>query len=305
MAKSPFLESANDSHVIDDPIIDSLITDNPWRKLRHFTDARIGLGRVGNSIPTDGLLKFQLAHAQAMDAVHTPLDISSLCDELCAYIPDPDALILHSQAADRMVYLQRPDLGRQLDDASCQTLSEYQRNNCTQADLAIVIADGLSARAVQEHAVAVIAALAERLTSDPSQSWIFAPITVVQQGRVAIGDDVGELLNVKAVIVLIGERPGLSSPDSLGMYLTWQPKRGLDDSRRNCISNVRPQGLSYAEASRRAFYLLTESRRLSLSGVDLKDRSDTDSLNAGSLDTNGLDANSAEERQETPNFLLS
>lgn len=292
MAKSPFLESANDSYVIDDPII-----DNPWRKLRHFTDARIGLGRVGNSIPTGELLKFQLAHAQAMDAVHTPLNIPALCDDLseklCAYTSD--ALILHSQAADRMVYLQRPDLGRQLDDASCKTLSEYQQNNPAQTDLAIVIADGLSARAVQEHAAAVIVALMERLASDPVQSWTLAPITVVQQGRVAIGDDVGELLNARAVIVLIGERPGLSSPDSLGMYLTWQPQRGLDDSRRNCISNVRPQGLSYAKASRRAFYLLTESRRLSLSGVDLKDRSDTASL----------DTNSAEERQETPNFLLS
>ncbi|PKH07583.1 ethanolamine ammonia-lyase subunit EutC [Moritella sp. Urea-trap-13] len=282
----------SDLHELIAPQSDSVVT-NPWRKLRRFTNARIGLGRVGNSIPSDELFKFQLAHAQAKDAVHTPLDIHLLCNDLTLMqtpVMLAEPLVLHSAVADRIMYLQRPDLGRQLNDISCQKLTDYQQMTQTEYDLVIVVADGLSSRAVQDHAVAVISLIALHLAADKTNSWTVAPIIVVEQGRVAIGDDIGELLHAKAVLVLIGERPGLSSPDSLGMYLTWAPKRGLDDSSRNCISNVRPEGLSYNEASLRAFYLLTEARRLSLSGVSLKDRSDTKVV---------------ETLQDTQNFLLS
>lgn len=268
-------------HDLTDTLSAAPTIANPWQVLRRFTDARVGLGRAGNSIPTAEMLNFQLAHAQAMDAVHTPLDIAQLCDDLSQAgdsIAHPKSFVLHSQATDRMVYLQRPDLGRQLDNHSCNTLSDYAAANNEPADLAIVIADGLSSSAVQQHAVLMIQAITTLLHSDLTLSWTCSPITVVKQGRVAVGDDVGESLNANAVLVLIGERPGLSSPDSLGMYLTWKPKRGLDDASRNCISNVRPHGLSYEEAARRAFYLLTESRRLALSGVDLKDRSDPDAI---------------------------
>jgi ethanolamine ammonia-lyase small subunit len=288
--KDPIVEQSS----ID--IVSGTVIESPWRDLRRFTDARIGLGRAGNSIPSRELLKFQLAHAQAMDAVHVPLNVERICADITAAkntVLHPKTLVLHSQATDRMVYLQRPDLGRQLDTHSCKLLSDYCSNSCDNSnkpvDLAIVVADGLSSRAVQQHAVPMIQALTHALQSDISQIWTFAPISIVKQGRVAVGDGVGELLNANAVLVLIGERPGLSSPDSLGMYLTWKPKRGLDDASRNCISNVRPHGLSYAEASRLAFYLLTESRRLALSGVDLKDRSNTDSTT---------------QLQEINNFLL-
>ena len=255
------------------------VTDNPWRRLRMFTDARIGLGRSGVSIPTQELLQFQLAHAQARDAVHAPLDIArlqrtlmALGEEFSVLNPSP-ALALHSQAEDRRTYLQRPDLGRKLDDASRKLLQKQGISLQQPADLAIVIADGLSARAISENALPFIRALATQLSLKKSTLSI-APFTLVSQGRVAIGDDVGELLNARAVLVMIGERPGLSSPDSLGLYLTWAPRRGLTDEKRNCISNVRKAGLSWEEAARKLLYLLTEAQKLQGSGVILKDRSD-------------------------------
>jgi ethanolamine ammonia-lyase small subunit len=254
------------------------VVENPWRALRQFTDARIGLGRSGVSLPTRELLAFQLAHAQARDAVHTPLDwaalkraLEHLTPQHALLNPQPP-LQLHSEAADRVCYLQRPDLGRRLSEASRAALRPQPQLPEHGFDLALVIADGLSATAVQRNAVPLIAALCDELADD-ARSWTLAPIVLVEQGRVAVGDEVGELLNASAVLVLIGERPGLSSPDSLGLYLTWAPERGLSDARRNCISNVRPEALQYAEAARRAGYLLRESRRLGLSGVGLKDRS--------------------------------
>ena len=255
------------------------VVANPWRNLRQFTDARIGLGRSGVSLPTRELLAFQLAHAQARDAVHTPLDWAALKSALEDLIPQhallsPQPLLqLQSEAADRVTYLQRPDLGRRLSEASRAALRPQPQVPEQGFDLALVIADGLSATAIQRNAVPLIAALCDELAAD-ARSWTLAPIVLVEQGRVAVGDEVGELLNARAVLVLIGERPGLSSPDSLGLYLTWAPERGLSDARRNCISNVRPEALPYAEAARRAGYLLRESRRLGLSGVGLKDRSD-------------------------------
>ncbi|MBS3803814.1 MAG: ethanolamine ammonia-lyase subunit EutC [Oleiphilaceae bacterium] len=272
------------------------VTANAWSRLRQFTDARIGLGRAGISLPTRQLLEFQLAHAQAQDAVHLPLDVNALCQQL-ATLEGAAALTpirLHSQAADRITYLQRPDLGRRLDDESAQRLNapapdaaSAPRQAC---DLAIVVVDGLSSLAVQNNATAFIETLLEELSLDKDQSWRLGPLTLVEQGRVAIGDEIGERLNARAVLVLIGERPGLSSPDSLGLYLTWGPRLNLNDASRNCISNVRPGGLSYPDAARRLMYLLRESRRQKLSGVALKDRTDD---------------NLIEHQGEARNFLIS
>jgi ethanolamine ammonia-lyase small subunit len=254
-----------------------LVHQDSWAKLRQFTNARIGLGRVGTSIPTQELLRFQLSHAQAMDAVHVPLDASALIDtfEQSELIkPLLPAFILHSCASNRMEYLQRPDFGRQLDDASLYRLQQFQQQstNC-QYDLAIVIADGLSSYAITNHAKPFIEALLKYLQSDQQKEWNLAPLAIVEQARVAVGDDVGEALQAKEVLLLVGERPGLSSPDSMGLYLTWNPKRGTEDSLRNCISNVRPEGLSYRLAAHKCFYLLSESQQIQLTGVSLKDRS--------------------------------
>ncbi|MEH6494062.1 ethanolamine ammonia-lyase subunit EutC [Halopseudomonas sp.] len=264
------------------------VVDNPWRRLREFTDARIGLGRAGISLPTSEMLAFQLSHAQARDAVHFPLDVDALCAQLAdlSNLPNDAPLRLHSQAQDRTTYLQRPDLGRLLDDTSREQLAALPAAS-SQSDLAIVIVDGLSSLAVQQNAAAFLAPLLELLQAE-AEPWRLAPVTVVEQGRVAVGDGIGELLNARAVLLLIGERPGLSSPDSLGLYLTWNPKPGLNDAARNCISNVRPAGLPYAEAARRVLYLLREARRLNLSGVKLKDRTQDEVIEHGGSGKNFL-----------------
>lgn len=260
--------------------LNQLVHQDPWNKLRQFTQARIGIGRVGTSIPTEELLRFQLSHAQAIDAVHVPLDEQKLVADLAEnaslsnYLP---AFSLHSQATDRLTYLQRPDLGRKLDEVSIDTLKKHSDQTPTPYDLAIVIADGLSSYAINHHAAPFLDALVSLLAQNNKHEWNIAPLCIVHQGRVAVGDDVGESINAKEVLVLVGERPGLSSPDSLGLYLTWNPHRGTEDSLRNCISNVRPEGLPYQAAAHKCFYLLSESRQLKLTGVGLKDRSD-DSL---------------------------
>ncbi|OEZ68631.1 ethanolamine ammonia-lyase light chain [Janthinobacterium sp. HH103] len=233
-----------------------------WQALRAHTAARIALGRRGVSVPTRAQLAFQLAHAQARDAVHLALDGEALASTLAAQ--GQASVHLHSAAATRADYLQRPDLGRRLDDASRARLAA----GTTGVDLALAAADGLSALAVQRHAAPFLAALRERLALE---AWTLSPVHIVAQGRVAVGDEVGELIKARAVLVLIGERPGLSSPDSLGLYLTWAPKAGLLDERRNCISNVRPEGLAYAPAAYRLHYLLSQAFSRQLSGVDLKD----------------------------------
>ncbi|MDZ7922067.1 ethanolamine ammonia-lyase subunit EutC [Rhodoferax sp.] len=256
---------------------DTPITVNPWAGLRRFTDARIALGRSGVSLPTAPQLAFQLAHAQARDAVHRGLDVARLADGLAAAWPDapPPCLLLHSAAADRSQYLQRPDLGRRLDVASLEVLSQLYRpafaDDVVQDrpyDLALVVADGLSALAIEQNAAPFLYALHQRMAGE---GWRVAPLCIAQQARVAIGDDIGQALGAKAVVVLIGERPGLSSPDSMGLYLTWMPRVGLSDASRNCISNVRPAGLAYADAAFKLHYLLTQARQRQLSGVDLKD----------------------------------
>ena len=236
--------------------------NDPWQALRRYTAARIALGRRGVSVPTGAQLAFQLAHAQARDAVHLTLDGETLARALAAQ--GQDCMQLHSAAATRADYLQRPDLGRRLDDASRSRLAAGARG----IDLALVAADGLSALAVQRHAAPFLAALRARLALE---AWTLSPLHIVAQGRVAIGDEVGALLQARAVLVLVGERPGLSSPDSLGLYLTWAPKVGLRDDSRNCISNVRPEGLAYAQAAYRLHYLLSQAFARQVSGVALKD----------------------------------
>lgn len=258
------------------------VTKNSWRKLNTFTDARIGLGRAGVSLPSRHLLAFQLAHAQAIDAVHSELDLSGLSDQLIAqsWSPEGAPIRLHSRAENRAEYLQRPDYGRRLDEASAAKLDMHRASQKDGYDLVIAIVDGLSSRAIEENTLPFLTELLSELQisgGEPheisSTGWTLAPLCLVEQGRVAIGDDICERLNARCVLVLVGERPGLSSPDSLGLYLTWGAKVGLTDAYRNCISNVRPAGLSYREAARKAAYLLREAKRLKLSGVKLKDRS--------------------------------
>lgn len=271
-------------HPTDEPVI-----DNPWASLRRYTDARIGLGRAGVSVPTKHLLEFQLAHAKAQDAVHKPLDVAALTQRLKArpWCSSNGPINLHSRARDRTEYLQSPDYGRRLNDASSQVLRYYRDAKNNHFDLAIAIVDGLSALAIEANAVPFLDSLIPELTNG-SDPWHIAPLCIVEQGRVAIGDIIGELLHARCVLVLIGERPGLSSPDSMGLYMTWEPKLGRTDAHRNCISNIRAAGLTYQEACRRALYLLNEARTKKISGVQLKDRTNNEVLEIGNDDHNFL-----------------
>jgi ethanolamine ammonia-lyase small subunit len=245
-----------------------------WEGLKRFTGARIALGRAGYSQPTAAHLAFQLAHAQARDAVHLPLDAQALESEL--HPLGMEVLRLHSAAPDRASYLQRPDWGRQLDGASRATLASWacSREDDARFDLCFVIADGLSALAVMQSAAPLLQHLTGRLRADAQPGWRLAPVTVVEQGRVAIGDEIAQGLRARCVVVLIGERPGLSSPDSLGVYFTWAPQPGTTDAQRNCVSNVRAAGLPVEQAAQRLHALLGEARRRGLSGVALKDETD-------------------------------
>jgi len=230
-------------------------------RLRALTPARVALGRTGVSQQTIDLLDFQRAHAQARDAVHARLEASSLAAELSA-ITDGQVLRLHSAAKDRATYLQRPDLGRRLDDGSRASLRSGEW------DLSLIVADGLSAIAVERHAPQLLRELLPRL-----EGWRLAPLVIVGQGRVAIGDEIGLALGAQLSVVLIGERPGLSSPDSMGAYITWNSGPGRTDAERNCISNIRPGGLSYTQAAAQLNFYLTEARRCQLTGVGLKEGS--------------------------------
>ncbi|GEM75905.1 ethanolamine ammonia-lyase subunit EutC [Vibrio sagamiensis] len=255
-----------------------IVIENPWLPLREMTAARIAIGRSGTSLPTQELLTFQLDHAQANDAVHSQLD-SVLLSRKLSNNRKIDALfseqifLLDSQAQDRMTYLQRPDLGKQLSPPAYQRLAQYSQQVSSRINLAVVIADGLSATAIAEHATPFLQRLSHELHKDPIFNWACAPLNIVRQGRVAVGDDVCDALQADIVLVLIGERPGLSSPDSMGLYLTWQAKSGTTDAQRNCISNIRPQGLSYSDACHKALYLLRQLRRQQQSGVEVKDNS--------------------------------
>jgi ethanolamine ammonia-lyase small subunit len=228
--------------------------------------------------------------------VNLPLNIDALAIDLSNILLLDNVtypMRVNSQVDDRITYLQRPDLGRKLAESGRKTLLHHMNSQGqaadTQYDLAIVVVDGLSSLAVQNNAKPFINELLSQLHQQ-HPGWNIAPITIVEQGRVAIGDDIGQLLNAQVVMVLIGERPGLSSPDSLGLYLTWAPKTGLNDACRNCISNIRPAGLPYTEAAKRAVYLLTQAKKLKLTGVNLKDRTQDDVI---------------EHQQQTQNFLIA
>jgi ethanolamine ammonia-lyase small subunit len=270
---------------MDNPPVDA---ENPLLELRRLTPARIALGRTGTSMPTSAQLDFQYAHAQARDAVHLPFDHAGLSAQLAEC--GRDSLLLHSAAANRDSYLQRPDLGRKLSGESVQTLRDYALAHPGGVDLAIVVADGLSALAVHRHTLPFLTRMEEQIKAE---GWSVSPVILVAQGRVAVADEIGELLGAKMVVILIGERPGLSSPDSLGLYFTYGPKVGLTDAYRNCISNVRLEGLSYGMAAHRLLYLMREACRRQLSGVNLKDEAQIHTLESdASADMKG-------------NFLLS
>ena len=239
--------------------------DSLWVSLRRLTAARIGLKRAGASLATAPLLEFRLAHARARDAVHEALDEAKLIAEIASLgLP---AVKVASAAEDRQRYLMRPDLGRQLPADAEARLAPHAGSY----DVAFVLVDGLSARAVQTHAHPVLAGV---LLPLQDEGWRIAPVVVARQGRVALGDAVAALLNADCVVVLIGERPGLTAPDSMGAYLTWQPRAETTDADRNCISNVRPEGISYADAAFKLVHLLRSMRARRLSGVHLKDDSD-------------------------------
>ena len=223
-----------------------------WRDLRRFTDARVGLGRAGTALPTAAHLDFQEAHARARDAVWSSLDAPAL--EAAIGLP---VTLVHSNAPDRRTYLLRPDLGRRLADGVALPHAP--------GSVAFVVADGLCAIGVQRHAPAVLQRLLPMLTLPAG------PVVIAEQARVALGDDIAERIGSAAVVVMIGERPGLSATDSLGLYITWAPRRGRTDAERNCISNVRPGGMSYDEAAAKTAWLLRAAQGLGATGVTLKD----------------------------------
>jgi ethanolamine ammonia-lyase small subunit len=239
---------------------------DPWTPLRRHTAARIALGRAGVSLPTAEWLRFGVAHALARDAVHLPFDSPTLTAELQAH--GFETVTVESAAPDRTTYLRRPDLGRRLSARSAALLPAWAD---TETDLALVVGDGLSARAVHTQTLPLLLELRPRLEAEGLRC---GPVVLAHQCRVALGDDAGALLQARAVLVLIGERPGLSSPDSLGAYLTWAPQPGCSDAQRNCVSNIRGEGLPHAEAARKIAWLLGAARRLGATGVGLKDESD-------------------------------
>ncbi len=231
-----------------------------WAGLKRFTPARVALGRSGDSLPTAALLDFELAHAQARDAVHAALNVEKVESELQS--SGWQTLRVHSAARDRAEYLRRPDLARELSPGSVLAPGSPA------PELLFIVGDGLSALAAQTHAVPLLAAIQPRLGN-----WRVGPVVIATQARVALGDRIGEALCARIVVMLIGERPGLSAPDSLGIYITYDPRRGRSDAQRNCISNVREAGLTCDLAGYRLLHLLENARRLGLTGIGLKDES--------------------------------
>jgi ethanolamine ammonia-lyase small subunit len=240
---------------------------DPWTELRAFTRARIALGRSGASLPTDEVLRFGLAHAQARDAVHRALDVESLTQDLSGD-GMPAIRQVRSAAPDRHTYLLRPDLGRRLRPEDAAALRADA--GTAVPDLVFVLADGLSALAVQRHAAPLVR---QALVMAP-EGWVIGPLVIALQARVALGDAVGEALGARFVAVLIGERPGLGSPDSLGVYLTAQPRTGRMDAERNCLSNIRAEGLPIETAARKLWWLAQRARQIGGTGTQLKDESD-------------------------------
>lgn len=237
-----------------------------WQSLRRWTPARVALGRTGGSLPTDALLDFRLAHARARDALLRPLNEEHLLQSLIAAADSP-ILHLHSAAKSLDEFLRRPDLGRQLAPESIEQLQPFSGR---QPDLAVLVSEGLSTLAVETHAGPVLQALLPRLRAE---GWRLTPVCLARRARVALQDQVGELLAARIALILLGERPGLVSPDSLGAYLVYAPRRGNTDAQRNCVSNISALGLSASQAATKLHWLLTESCRRGLSGVPLKDES--------------------------------
>ena len=244
-----------------------------WARLRQLTAARIGLPRTGASLATSALLDFQLAHARARDAVWEELDEAKLKSDLAEL--GLAALSVGSAAKDRQHYLMRPDLGRRLAPEAINVLSP----RATNLDVVFVISGGLSARAVQTHAAPLLTRVLRDLRED---GFRIAPLIIVRHGRVAVGDAIANVLRASCAVVLIGERPGLSAPDSMGAYLTWQPTPDTSDAERNCVSNIRPNGLGYAAAAATLVRLLNAMRRLRLSGVQLKDEDEMAAIGGAS-----------------------
>ncbi len=245
---------------------DKPVDDDPWISLRKYTKARIALGRAGAALTTAELLRFRLDHARARDAVLKDMDLDAVGKSLGKY--HMPVLELTTQAGERNEYVRRPDLGRRLSEESRELLKKHKGDY----DVSLIIADGLSGRAIETNVVPFLDILVPALTAE---QYTLSPLCLVQQGRVAIGDEIGSILNAKLSAVLIGERPGLSSPDSMGVYITYGPRPGLTDERRNCISNIRPEGLSYSAAAFKLMYFIGESLRRKLSGVRLKDEDDS------------------------------
>jgi len=237
-------------------------TVDPFAKFRMATKARVGLGRCGDAVPTKSLLDFQLAHAQARDAVHSSVNF----DEIAEQLAPQRTVRVHSAAGDRAEYLQRPDRGRILDPVSIERLQAYPKPQ-DPWDLVFVIADGLSATAITHNAVPTLFACMERLPKD----WSIGPIILAEQSRVALGDAIATELGAKMVAILIGERPGLSVAESLGIYMTYDPIGGRLESERNCISNIHAHGLTYAEAGAKFAWLAREAKNRGLTGIGLKD----------------------------------
>jgi ethanolamine ammonia-lyase small subunit len=244
---------------------DEFVRIEPWHVLSRWTSARIAMGRVGASMPTEAVLEFDMDLARARDAIHATLDTQNMRRvlELAGF----NTLIARSRARDRAEYLRRPDLGRSLDDSGRQALARH--DDVSTGTLTVVVADGLSSLAPACHALAMLELLRDGLVD-----WHLDSIVIATQARVALADEIGELRRAESVLVLIGERPGLKSPDSLGAYLTYAPRIGRMDSERNCISNIRPEGLTYEVAVFKLLHLLTQARKLGATGVALKDNSD-------------------------------
>ena len=259
-----------------------VVVPNPWESLKQFTPARIALGRAGTSLPTRASLDFQLAHALARDAVHIPVDFAELEQRL--HFMGYQTLTLRTRAENQQMYLQRPDLGRLLSESALDSL---QQSAPISADAVVVVADGLSSKAIEQHAEPLLSLLLPELQQ---RGYRLPPVSLVKHGRVAIADAIAEQYAARLCMVFIGERPGLSSPDSMGIYFTYQARSGIStDADRNCISNIHKNGLSYEQALKKLLYLLTEAEKLQFSGVNLKDET-TDTI--------------ANDQQKRGNFLL-
>ncbi len=245
---------------------EQILQHDPWEELRQFTDARIALGRTGGGLPTKEYLRFSLDHARARDAIHEPFNPEWLKGRLESL--GVESICLESAAIDRHTFLVRPDLGKRLSQKSIEYLNGYDYKG---ADICIVIGDGLSSKAVHKQSVPL---LEELLPYFAKLHLTIAPIVLAKQSRVALGDDIAERMHCKCVIILIGERPGLTSPDSLGAYITYDTFRGRLESDRNCVSNIRPEGLSYQRAAFKIAWLVESAFSIGKSGISLKDNSD-------------------------------